>query len=562
MELVDAGKVSPMSPLDAAATLERSVSAVSCDWTSILEHLGTSDAFLALEALSGGNGFSSGTPCADLADMCLGENRTGAHGLEGASLWAEVCLQATACQAAMEEVQAARNELASLPPLRLSALSLPEPTLQSPPISPGCPPLNRPLPSGFEPLDHPWTAGLRRLADALARVRSAVCSGTAAYMVALERSGREMMAGHEVAEDLLRRHLANPGQRGDQALDRLGPSTLAYKALMKALEKYRGVVSAGGFPTLETRSSRQGRKGHRSSVPRNLNARLAAEGYQVNPESEDIGPETKTALREFQIRHGLAATGQPDRATLRALQTSAEEKVQAIVQAMRMIRGAIPPGSPSFVHIQVPHAFLELYLDGAFIRRFTTVVGSASKPPGARKRDFQYRTLPLNSAVDRIVVNPEWVVPDSIAEKEILPFVLEDPTWLEKHGYRVVTWSGGKEVFIQKPGSGNALGKVKFLFFNDLGYYLHDTPAKKLFRRPVRLFSHGCIRVEHAMELAGILLGRDQGVQQSTLNSWLKKREQTVVRLKSPIPIHVTYHTAGADSDGQVYFLPDYYELE
>jgi murein L,D-transpeptidase YcbB/YkuD len=373
-----------------------------------------------------------------------------------------------------------------------------------------------------------------------------------------------MLAGHPGAEAFLAQHLSNPGHRGDLALDRLAPPTLAYTALVEALEKYRGMVRTGGFPTLETRSTRVRRKERDRWVPRNLNARLAAEGYLVDAGSEEMGPDTKTALREFQIRHGLSPTGQPDRSTLRAMQTPADRKVKAIVQAMKVIRGAISPGSSSFLHVQVPHAFLEVYLDGVFVRRFSTVVGSATKsrPPGARKKDFQYRTLPLNSAMDRIVVNPEWVVPDSIAEKEILPFVLEDPTWLEKHGYRVVTWSGGKEVFIQTPGSGNALGKVKFLFFNDLGYYLHDTPAKKLFRRPVRLFSHGCIRVEHAMELAGILLGRDQGIQQSTMNLWLKKREQTVIRLKSPIPIHVTYHTAGADSDGQVFFLPDYYELE
>jgi len=112
----------------------------------------------------------------------------------------------------------------------------------------------------------------------------------------------------------------------------------------------------------------------------------------------------------------------------------------------------------------------------------------------------------------------------------------------------------------QRPGANNALGRVKFMFPNPHNVYLHDSPAQSLFGRNVRAFSHGCIRLSRPLELAEQVL-RVSGVKGWTkdrINDVVASTKTTVVNLREPLPVHITYLTAWVD-DGVVNFRQDIY---
>jgi murein L,D-transpeptidase YcbB/YkuD len=176
-----------------------------------------------------------------------------------------------------------------------------------------------------------------------------------------------------------------------------------------------------------------------------------------------------------------------------------------------------------------------------------------------------------------IVFQPRWNVPDSIKVKELLPGLRAggDPLRrqglvMERNGRRIsasnINWYRTDirnfNVY-QPPGGGNALGVVKFLFPNAHAVYLHDTPSKSLFNNNVRAFSHGCMRVRNPVQLAEIVLAHDKGWDKSAVNQLANKGpEENEIALDHPIPVHITYFTAGVDNNGEVESFGDIYGHE
>jgi len=177
-----------------------------------------------------------------------------------------------------------------------------------------------------------------------------------------------------------------------------------------------------------------------------------------------------------------------------------------------------------------------------------------------------------------LVLNPTWTVPYSIATKEMLPQIKSDPDYFAKRDFDLkdrngkfidpnsVDWSQVSARnfgywLVQRPGPGNALGRVKFMFPNDHAVYLHDTPSKYLFSRAERAFSHGCIRVENPFDFAEQLLGKD-GWTQEKFQEILDGGKTQTVMLSKPLPVLLLYWTAVARRDGTVVFYNDVYERD
>ncbi len=172
--------------------------------------------------------------------------------------------------------------------------------------------------------------------------------------------------------------------------------------------------------------------------------------------------------------------------------------------------------------------------------------------------------------IEQVDFNPYWGVPQSIIVNEMLPKLYGDPGYLDRAGYEVtnargkrvssssINWGqyGGKVPFDvrQKPGRRNALGELKILFPNKHAIYMHDTPSKGLFKRDVRAFSHGCIRLQNPRGMAAAVLGWSI----DEIESKLKKghAEQAV---PSKIPVYVSYFTALPDEAGKVDYSADIY---
>jgi L,D-transpeptidase YcbB len=178
-----------------------------------------------------------------------------------------------------------------------------------------------------------------------------------------------------------------------------------------------------------------------------------------------------------------------------------------------------------------------------------------------------------------VVFSPAWNIPENILREETLPRLARDPEFLERNNMEVVgtsgsdvldpeaiDWSDPEQVagvrIRQRPGPDNALGSVKFVFPNHFNIYLHDTPTEKLFNRPTRALSHGCIRVENPVGLANYVLRDRPEWSGDRIQAAMNRRSEQAVTLKNRLPVHITYFTAWVEPDGTVKFLDDPYGLD
>jgi murein L,D-transpeptidase YcbB/YkuD len=252
------------------------------------------------------------------------------------------------------------------------------------------------------------------------------------------------------------------------------------------------------------------------------------------------------AVRRFQRRHGRADDGVIGPTTLRDLQVPPAQRVAQIELALERLRWLPARFADRFVVVNVPEFRLRAFEHGSDAPRLTmdVVVGSAARGT---------ETPIMSAAMRAVIFRPSWTVPTSIARNEILPLAARDPSYLERQSMELVDG-----VVRQRPGPNNALGLVKFELPNPYHVYLHDTPAKALFRRSRRDFSHGCIRVADAVGLAEFALDGTWD-RERILAAMRSGPEQRRVALPAPVPIYLLYATAVADGGGRLHFYEDIY---
>jgi len=248
-------------------------------------------------------------------------------------------------------------------------------------------------------------------------------------------------------------------------------------------------------------------------------------------ETPERTPEFEAALLEYQRRHGLAVDGKIGPQTRRALKEPMGKIITKIKKNLTLERLFLPK-PPTYILVNIPEFMMHFYRNGRQVLEMKTVVG---KP--------KMRTPVFHRKMKFVVLNPTWNVPPSIYAKE---YAHKSEAQLRRLGLRYN--SEGK--LYQPAGKRNALGLVKFLFPNRFNVYMHDTPAKSLFRRSRRAYSHGCIRLEKPMALLHELGYRYRRGK----TKWITLEEQ--------IPVYVEYHTVWVDEDGAVQFRPDIYGYE
>ena len=246
--------------------------------------------------------------------------------------------------------------------------------------------------------------------------------------------------------------------------------------------------------------------------------------------------------------------GQLRRALLGHLYTSEQERQRLALNLERA--RALPPPSGRSVLVNAAQQRLFMVEDGKVVDSMNVVIGKPKYP------------TPMMAALIRFAaLNPYWFVPPDLAAERIAPNVVKEGLgYLDKKGYQVLSdwgpnatiidpstidWKavadGTVEVMIrQLPGPENAMGRMKFMFPNAEGIYLHDTPEKQLLKEAARLFSGGCVRLEDAPRLGRWLFGRE-------LNPESAGTEQPVP-LANPVPVYITYLTAMPDGSSIAYF--------
>ena len=282
-----------------------------------------------------------------------------------------------------------------------------------------------------------------------------------------------------------------------------------------------------------------------------------SEDEALTPEPIDVAAALDTAIGSpdpAAAIEALAPTTPTYRALRQALQsyrsgapagdkaTNRLREIEVNLERQRWLPRLLPAER---VWVNAADARLVLYRADRSVFSTRIIVGQDGRPN---------QTPEFEVAIDGVLFNPPWNVPESIVTEEILPKMAHDPDYLRRHNM-VTKPDGGLQ---QLPGHGTALGYLKFEMENRFDVYLHDTPLKNLFSRDNRRISHGCIRVQNPRELAALLMQQPiEAINQAIANGGTTRRN-----LPAPVSAFVVYQTAFVDTDGTLQFRPDVYDRD
>jgi len=349
------------------------------------------------------------------------------------------------------------------------------------------------------------------------------------------------------------------------------PTSFGYPKLIKELQRLKKVQKQGGWRKIPNSSALK--FGHSGKVVKQLARRLQSEGDYGCKVSSKYNNCMKKAVKRFQKRHGIYPSGTINKLTRSKLNLSVNWKINKILLNLDRIKYLPYQAENRYIMVNVPEFRLHYRENGKDKLNMRVVVG-----------DKEHHTPIFSNKISFIVLNPYWLIPDSIVKNEMIPKMLKNPKYLEERGYEVrrnyilsrppietknIDWAKvlrNKQTkrykFMQPPGPKNALGKIKFKFPNKFAVYLHDTSAKKYFKKGVRAFSHGCIRVSEPRALLATFAPHERSVNYARAKRILKGKKKTQLNLSHHVPIHIVYLTAWINSDGLLHYRNDIYRYD
>ena len=357
-------------------------------------------------------------------------------------------------------------------------------------------------------------------------------------------------------------------ERLEDFFTRLGPGHAAYRALRRRLPRYLRIQRSGGWPIIANGPTlKLGDCGRRVTQ---LHNRLVASGDAPRPSElreRCFDDELAAAVASFQHRHGLHPDGVAGARTLAALNVPVARRIHQIQLSLERWRWLPADLGSRYVLVNIPGFEMQVVEAGQVVKTMRTIVGRKRRPTPA-----------LASLITYLEINPYWYVPPKIARKDLLPKIQKDPDFLVRQNFRVfdgwqkdareidptaIDWASLSEDHFpwhlrQEPAAHNALGRVKFIFPNPWSVYIHDTPAKGLFRKSSRPFSSGCVRVEEPVALMSLLL-EPQGWDPERLSKAVSSNRRQVVVLDKPVPVYLVYLTAWVGAGGEIHFREDIY---
>lgn len=342
--------------------------------------------------------------------------------------------------------------------------------------------------------------------------------------------------------------LSRPADELSPAIAALTPQHRTYQNLLDAIAHYRALQASDSIDELPGEIDPDSP----ADLIVALRRRLALEGLVDDVETatwdEALGAAVMRYQQAHQIRNLRNRVGPQ---TLALLNAPLRERIGILVaNADRMRESARDPdGLGDLVLVNVAGFRVEVW--GGPERLFTArvIVGDTRDEDG--RLTSRWNTPLFTDSMERIELNPTWYIPPSI-EREV---ELNAELGIIRRG----------DQMLQLPGPHNVLGRVKFIFPNNNSVYLHDTLYPELFDRVIRTFSHGCIRLDDPLELATILIARDQGRDRDEVRAWideiLETTETEIVMLQRPIGVAIEYYTAWVADDGVVEFYDDVYRI-
>jgi murein L,D-transpeptidase YcbB/YkuD len=376
----------------------------------------------------------------------------------------------------------------------------------------------------------------------------------------------EAHTDHDVGEEI---------RKKPEAINDLRPNATPMRsdimtgALEAAIQRYQGIVAAGGWPLIPgTRMIRPEDDDERMPL---LRRRLMISGELPRPQSDGFGfgvdEDVAAAVNRFQLHQGLRVSGRVDKSTLMALNVPAQARLQQLRINLARLRDLMAHRSEDrYVLVNTAAFQLEAVEHHQVELRHRIIAGKPGRP-----------TPTVHATIKALNFFPYWRVPESVATLDLIPRLVKEPEYLQNERIRVLTGSfNGAEIdpvsidwrqadankikFRQDPGPQNALGLLRLDMPNSEGVYMHDTPMKPLFNQRVRAFSAGCVRVQDVFALAEWIARYEPGWEQrGRVREILEAGQAVDVTLTRPVPVYFTYITAWAEPDGTIEFRPDIY---
>ena len=337
-----------------------------------------------------------------------------------------------------------------------------------------------------------------------------------------------------------------------------------YQRIKEALLSYAAIQVRGGWPMLPTGTQLAlGAIGPDVALLRRrlvISEDLAAE----HERGDDYDAAVAEAVKRFQLRHGLDATGAINPATLRALNVPVAARIKQLEASIERLIGTDFIFAERYVVVNIPAAFVEAIANDKVERRYRVIVGKIDKPSPT-----------LTAYITAINLNPTWTVPLSITKNEIRVRMRRDPSYLSRMHMRVIgvrnedldpstiDWSSDRSpnfTIRQDSGGFNALGNLKIDMPNPYAVYMHDTTTRNLFAKDYRFDSHGCTRVDNVRDLAAWILSDVPGWNRAAIDAGIATGVLRVVTLPHKMPVAWVYLTGWVTRDGTVQFRDDVYK--
>ena len=375
--------------------------------------------------------------------------------------------------------------------------------------------------------------------------------------------------GVERKQKDLQKILQDAAENGNiaDAITDLKPKHQVYSELKKALKEYEKLKeeesSIQKIP--EGELIKPGEKDERIAA-------IAARLKKLNFLEEDYtskenlyDEKLQDAVNKFQHKKGLQTDAILGNSTIRELNMSPEDRYLQILANLERWRWYPRDLGEHYILINIPAYELTVVKDGNTVREHKVIAGTKERPTPIFSDSLQY-----------IVLNPEWNIPSTIKNEDVIPAASKNPDYLSSRNMSVlspdgeaidpstINWSGDEVQsyrFVQESGPSNPLGRVKIIYPNDYAIYLHDTPSKNLFKQNERAESSGCVRVQNVLDLANYVLKDQEDWDMERINEVIASGETTQVPVKSPIRVHHFYWTAWRDN-GNTVFTEDVYELD
>ncbi|WP_226389146.1 L,D-transpeptidase family protein [Penaeicola halotolerans] len=355
-----------------------------------------------------------------------------------------------------------------------------------------------------------------------------------------------------------------------ETLESLVPHHFQYTNLQKALLKYRSIQADGGWAAFNPTEPKLVKGMSHPDVILLRNRLAKTQGFiSIDTSDSTLFDESlHQQLLIFQRRNGLTPDGTLGPKTVEALNITVDQRIETIAANLERWRWIDDSLGAKHIMVNIADFNMQLIENRKVVFETEAIVGRT------------YRRTPVfSSMMTFMVLNPDWTVPPTILNNDIIPAVRKNIRYLAQKNMKVITREG-KEVdpskidwqkassgnfpymIRQMPGKDNALGQVKFMFPNSHNVYIHDTPTRDLFNQTERTFSSGCIRINRPIEFAKILVETHPSVAAEDIDRLLKQPNPKTIRFTQAIPVHLIYLTSWADDEGTVYFRPDIYDRD